>query len=233
MDARAGGIRRGQRRLHRVERSAIDQRADQGIAVERVAHRHSGIDLVQPRDEIVGDVAVDDQPAERGAALARRAHRPERDRAQREVEIGRGRDDRGVVAAQFQDAAAEAGGDGAPHLAAHPGRAGCRHHRHVRMLGQPLAQFASTDQQLRQAMGRIVAEVRGDLLEQGLDGECGQRSLSDGFQISESPHTSASAAFQLHTATGKLNAEMMPTGPAGCHCSASRWSARSDGMVRP
>ena len=28
----------------------------------------------------------------------------------------------------------------------------------------------------------------------------------DGFQITESPQTSASAVFQLHTATGKLNA---------------------------
>ena len=31
--------------------------------------------------------------------------------------------------------------------------------------------------------------------------------FSDGFQITGSPHTSASAAFQHHTATGKLNAD--------------------------
>ena len=35
--------------------------------------------------------------------------------------------------------------------------------------------------------------------------------FSDGFQITGSPHTSASAAFQHHTATGKLKAVMTPT----------------------
>ena len=44
---------------------------------------------------------------------------------------------------------------------------------------------------------------------------------------------SAMAAFQLHTATGKLNALMTPTTPSGCHCSNMRWSGRSDAMVRP
>ena len=35
--------------------------------------------------------------------------------------------------------------------------------------------------------------------------------FSDGFQTTESPQTSASAAFHDHTATGKLNALMTPT----------------------
>ena len=39
----------------------------------------------------------------------------------------------------------------------------------------------------------------------------GVRSL--GFQITLLPHTTARAAFQLHTATGKLNAVMTATGP--------------------
>lgn len=46
-------------------------------------------------------------------------------------------------------------------------------------------------------------------------------AFSDGFHTSGSPQTSASAAFQDQTATGKLKAEMMPTTPAGCHCSVS------------
>ena len=45
--------------------------------------------------------------------------------------------------------------------------------------------------------------------------------FSDGFHTIELPHTSASAAFQAHTATGKLNAEMIPTGPSGCQVSRS------------
>ena len=45
---------------------------------------------------------------------------------------------------------------------------------------------------------------------------------SAGFQITVSPHTAASAAFHDHTATGKLNAEITPIGPSGCHCSIIR-----------
>ena len=55
----------------------------------------------------------------------------------------------------------------------------------------------------------------------------------DGFQITGSPHTSASAAFQLQTATGKLNAVMMPTGPSGSQVSIIRCPGRSDAIVRP
>src|SRR5688572_4513812 len=39
--------------------------------------------------------------------------------------------------------------------------------------------------------------------------------FSEGFQIQTSPQTHASIAFQLQTATGKLNAEMIPTIPNG------------------
>ncbi len=57
--------------------------------------------------------------------------------------------------------------------------------------------------------------------------------FSEGFQTKVSPHTSASIAFQAHTATGKLNAVMTPTGPSGCHCSVRRCSGRSLAIVRP
>ena len=56
---------------------------------------------------------------------------------------------------------------------------------------------------------------------------------SAGFQMIGSPHTAASAAFQDHTATGKLNAVMTPTGPSGCHCSIIRCAGRSEAIVRP
>ena len=56
---------------------------------------------------------------------------------------------------------------------------------------------------------------------------------SAGFQTTLSPQTAARAAFQDHTATGKLNAVMTPTAPSGCHCSIMRWPGRSDAMVRP
>ena len=57
--------------------------------------------------------------------------------------------------------------------------------------------------------------------------------FGDGFQMQMSPQTAATNAFQAHTATGKLNAEMIPTRPIGCHCSYMRWPGRSLCMVRP
>ncbi len=57
--------------------------------------------------------------------------------------------------------------------------------------------------------------------------------FSEGFQTQVSPATSASAAFQDQTATGKLKAEMIPTTPTGCHVSIMRWDGRSVAMVRP
>ena len=56
---------------------------------------------------------------------------------------------------------------------------------------------------------------------------------SDGFQITGSPQTSASAAFQLQTATGKLKALITATGPSGCQVSVSRWPGRSEAIERP
>ena len=55
----------------------------------------------------------------------------------------------------------------------------------------------------------------------------------DGFQTTVSPQTAAMAAFQDHTATGKLKAVMTPTGPSGCHCSYIRWSGRSETIDSP
>ena len=57
--------------------------------------------------------------------------------------------------------------------------------------------------------------------------------LDDGFQTHTLPHTRARAAFQLHTATGKLKAEIIPTIPMGCHCSYMRCCGRSECMVNP
>ena len=54
-----------------------------------------------------------------------------------------------------------------------------------------------------------------------------------GFQSTTSPQTPARKAFQAHTATGKLKAEMTPTVPRGCHCSVIRWRGRSLCMTRP
>src|SRR5437764_268289 len=47
------------------------------------------------------------------------------------------------------------------------------------------------------------------------------------------PRMAARQAFQDHTATGKLRAEMTPTTPSGCHCSDMRCFGRSECMLSP
>ncbi len=55
--------------------------------------------------------------------------------------------------------------------------------------------------------------------------------FGDGFQMQISPQMAARNAFQAHTATGKLNALMMPTRPSGWYCSYMRWPGRSECIV--
>ena len=57
--------------------------------------------------------------------------------------------------------------------------------------------------------------------------------FGDGFQMQMSPQTPATKLFHAHTATGKLNAEMMPTMPSGWYCSYMRCPGRSECIVRP
>ena len=57
--------------------------------------------------------------------------------------------------------------------------------------------------------------------------------FSEGFQTSEFPQTSASAAFQAQTATGKLKLVMIPTTPSGRQVSIIRWPRRSVAIVKP
>ena len=57
--------------------------------------------------------------------------------------------------------------------------------------------------------------------------------FSEGFQITGSPQTRASAVFHDQTATGKLNALTTATTPSGCQVSANRCPGRSETIVRP
>ena len=154
-------------------------------------------------------------------AMARKARSRSADR----------RDDRGIVAAELEDRAAEAAGDALGDLAAHGGRAGRRDDRHAGIVDQPLADRAPADQHAsgaRPARRRTAAAAR---LNRPSTASAVSGVFSDGFHTTASPQTKASAAFHDHTATGKLKAEMTPTTPAGCHCSIIRWSRalRGDG----
>ena len=117
----------------------VDQRADQRVRLARIADLDRRIDLLEPRHQAVVDAVMHEQAPQRGAALAGRAHGREGDGAHRQIEIGRGRDDRGVVAAELEDRAGEARGEARADRAAHGGRAGGRHDGHAVIVDQGLA----------------------------------------------------------------------------------------------
>ena len=109
--------------------------------------------------EIGADRPVDDEAAQRGAALPGGADGGEHDRPDRHVEIGGRGDDHGVVAAELEDRAAVAGGDLGADDRAHAGRAGGGDDRHVAGLDQRLPDRRAADDDLGEAFGRIGAEA--------------------------------------------------------------------------
>ena len=130
--------------------------------------------MTQGRGDPVGDGLMDDQPPGGGAALAGGAHRREDDRRHRQIEIGVRRHDDGVVAAEFEDGAAEPAGDGGGDPPSRPGRAGERDQRNIAIVQQqfadrPAAADDEVEQPLRQAVGG------DDFGEDVLDGDGGER----------------------------------------------------------
>ena len=104
--------------------------------VERVADRQRPVGRGHPLDHGVRDRLVHDQPPQRRAPLARGAGGGEDDAAHGEVEVGRRRDDGGVVAAQLEDRPAEAGGHPRRDRGAHPLRSGRADQRDARAVEQ-------------------------------------------------------------------------------------------------
>ena len=102
---------------------------------------------------------MDDEPAQRGAPLPGRADRGEDDRPDRQVEIGGGRDDHRIVAAELEDRPAETRGDLWADDRAHAGRTGGRDDRHVPGLDQGFANRRSADDDLREPVRSVGAEA--------------------------------------------------------------------------
>ncbi len=114
-----------------------------------------------------------DHPAQRRAPLAGGAGGGERDAAHDEFDVGRRRDDRRVVAAEFEDAATESGGDDAGDLLAHSRRAGRADERDAGVRHQRGADVGAAEQNLAEVFGSV--DSGGRLLEQGTGGDRGQR----------------------------------------------------------
>src|SRR6516165_3166071 len=97
-----------------------------------------------------------EQPPQRRAALARRTHGRERDGADCEIEIGRGRDDGSVVATELKYRTGEAGGETWADVAAHCGRTRSRYDCHSGIGDESLANIAATNHNRGQAVGRVT-----------------------------------------------------------------------------
>lgn len=92
---------RAEHGLETVGELLVQQRAVEHVA-GRLADRGRAQRLVQARDELVVQVAVHDQVAQRGAALAGRAPAGEQRALHRQVQVGVGGHDHRVLAAQLQ-----------------------------------------------------------------------------------------------------------------------------------
>src|SRR5262249_53079680 len=79
-------------------------------------------------------------------------HGREGDGADCKIEIGRGRDDGSVVAAELKDRTGEAGGETWADVAAHCGRTRSRYHRHSGVGDESLANIAAANHNPRQAI---------------------------------------------------------------------------------
>jgi hypothetical protein len=176
----AGGLGLGQGDLHALIGQFVDQGPHQGPGLAGIAHGDRGVGGFQTAHQGVGHVLVDEQAAQGGAALAGGAHGGEGHPAQGEVEVGRGGDDGGVVAAQFQDGAGEARGQHRRHGAAHAGGAGGGQDRDLGIGHQGGAHIALALEHLAE-IGRGVAEPGGGLQEDRLYGLGGERGLFRGL----------------------------------------------------
>ncbi len=105
------GPRLVERRLHGIARCVVDQWSDQRSFRARVANRQAAICFGQLGHEIVLDRFVNDQPAQRGAALSGRANGRKDNCADRHFQIRRRCDDHGIVSAELQNRPAPAGGN--------------------------------------------------------------------------------------------------------------------------
>ena len=163
--------------MHAVKRHAVDQRAHQRAFGARVAHLHVAVHLDELGHELVVHAVVHKQAAQRGAALACCAHGRKGNAAQRQVQIGRGGDDGGVVSTQLQNGAGKAGCEARAYSAAHGGGACGRQHGHAGVVHQHLANVALADDQFQQARGRVAAKTGQRTLGDGMRGQGGERGF--------------------------------------------------------
>ena len=154
-----------QRVLQRLERCLVDQGADQGVRLQRVADAQAAVGRQQPVQQRLLDIAVHDQAAQRGAALAGRAHGAEDNGTHGQIQIGSGRDHHGVVSAQLQNAFAKARRHLGAHSAAHTARPRGRYQCNPGTVHQGLGDSCAAQHDLRQTCRSAVPKPRNGPLQ--------------------------------------------------------------------
>ncbi len=97
--------------MHLEHRPPGYQRPHQRLLVKGVADGDLPVGADQPGGQFLGGSAMDDDPPDGGAALAGGPDRAEEYGAGGQVQVSVMADDHGVVAAQLQDGATQAGSD--------------------------------------------------------------------------------------------------------------------------
>ena len=105
--------------LHRFHGLPINQRTHQRLVVHRIADANVTVGGLQFARHFLRDSALQKEAPDAGAALAGRAHRAKQHRAQGQIEIGIVHYDDAVVAAQFEQSAAQPPSHGFGNDAAH------------------------------------------------------------------------------------------------------------------
>ena len=205
----------GEGRAASRRRRLVDQRADERAGVAGIADRQRGVGVREPVDQLVVDRSRGRSGGAASCSAGRRCRRRRtRSRAGRQVQVGRGRDDRGVVAAELEQACGRtARRRCGPTVAPIAVDAGGRDQRQRGRRRPAPRRLAAADETVRRARQARRRTCRRRAASRPATASAVSGVFSDGFQTTGSPQTSASAAFQAQTATGKLNAVITPTRP--------------------
>ena len=171
-DLPAGRLRRLDRGDEGVMGLLVDEGTDQGGAFHRVADRQLLVRGGDALGDLVDDRLMGDDAAHRGASLPGRARSREDDASGRQVEVCARGDDRGVVAAELEQAASEPFGQTWADRAAHPRRAGRTDERHRAVADERLTDLRAADDHLTQVGG--VSTLGQGALQQGVRGQGAQ-----------------------------------------------------------
>ena len=167
------------RRGEIFDRARVDQRTHQRMRVQGIADAHLTVYRYQFRSHLPSDSFLQEEPPDCSTALTGGSNCAEDHGAQSQVEVRVVHDNDPVVAAQFEQCAAEAPADGFGNDAPRAARSGRADERNAVVREQPVSdRFVVADDQAKDALPPVALQhAVADLL----DRNRGERSLARGF----------------------------------------------------